>query len=184
MARAGRRPRSNHETRTCETRSAAPLAHTRTVAVRHRNRHSRSRPQSSAALVNRSGRPCGRVKDEALQQALIGEGGLPVDIRGGRGATFSCAPQPRDMRWPQPLGMRFPFPGFPQSAFRNAATHHGLSGILSCAGGVFTSHGQPKSIGLSPRPVLAHGLRRRTSPGGCLQLPRNRPVRLVAGTML
>lgn len=127
--------------------------------------------------------PVEGLQDEALQQALIGRGRPPMDIRGGRGATF---PAPRSLGICAGLSPRdalSPFPGFPQPAFRNAATHRGLSGILPCAGGVLTSHGQPKSTGLSPRPVLAHGLRRRTSPGGCLQLPRNRPVRLVAGTM-
>lgn len=87
-----------------------------------------------------------------------------MDIRGGRGATF---PAPRSLGICAGLSPRdalSPFPGFPQPAFRNAATHRGLSGILPCAGGVLTSHGQPKSTGLSPRPVLAHGLRRRTSP--------------------
>ena len=181
MARAGRRPRSTKPGPA--KRSAAPLAHARTVAVRRRNRHSRSRPQSSAALVNRSGRPCGRVTGRSAPTGPHRRGRLPMDIRGGRGATFLA---PRSLGICAGLSPRdalSPFPGFPQPAFRNAATHRGLSGILPCAGGVLTSHGQPKSTGLSPRPVLAHGLRRRTSPGGCLQLPRNRPVRLVAGTM-
>ncbi|MFQ8737373.1 MAG: hypothetical protein ACLSAH_16400, partial [Bilophila wadsworthia] len=51
--------------------------------------------------------------------------------------NLSCAPQ-RDMRRPQPSGCAFPFPGFPQPAFRNAATHRGLSGIY------------PVRVGFSP----------------------------------
>ena len=154
MARAGRRPRS---TKPGPAKlSAAPLAHARTVAVRRRNRHSRSRPQSSAALVNRSGRPCGRVTGRSAPTGLIGEGEPPMDVRGRRAQP---SPAPRSLGICAGLSPRdaLALPGFPRPALSETPQHIAVypASLPSCAGGVLTSHGQPKSTGLSPRPVLA-----------------------------
>ena len=131
MARAGRRPRSTKPGPA--KRSAAPLAHARTVAVRRRNRHSRSRPQSSATLVNRSGRP-----PEVLQDGPNRPSSARAASHGHSWRTrrnLSCAPQPRDMRRPQPR-MRL-FPRLSACFPKRRNTSRSIPS-LPC-----TSHGQP-----------------------------------------